>query len=142
MDMIRSDGLRTDPESFGGFGPYMPGFEVIPYNDLNALKAKLESDPNIVAFMVEPIQVPCSSLSPEVASKFAALHSLLDSVCLFQEHIPSYIRASWDCNCSLFLKREIGVQQSTRSDYGMNVIRARLVWWCPTRAIWPVHTSC
>lgn len=40
----------------------MPGFETIPYNDLGALKAKLESDPNIVAFMVEPIQVrsfPC-----------------------------------------------------------------------------------
>ena len=35
----------------------MPGFEVIPYNDLGALKAKLEADPNIVAFMVEPIQV-------------------------------------------------------------------------------------
>lgn len=40
-----------------GAGPFMPGFETIPYNDLNALKAKLESDPNIVAFMVEPIQV-------------------------------------------------------------------------------------
>ena len=34
----------------------MPGFEVIPYNDLEALRAKLEGDPNIVAFMVEPIQ--------------------------------------------------------------------------------------
>ena len=34
----------------------MPGFENIPYNDLAALEAKLESDPNIVAFMVEPIQ--------------------------------------------------------------------------------------
>lgn len=35
----------------------MPGFEIIPYNDLGALKAKLEGDKNIVAFMVEPIQV-------------------------------------------------------------------------------------
>ena len=47
----------ADPESFGGFGPFMPGFEVIPYNDLKALEAKLEEDPNIVAMMVEPIQV-------------------------------------------------------------------------------------
>ena len=47
----------SDPESFGGFGPFMPGFENIPYNNLSALKAKLESDPTIVAFMVEPIQV-------------------------------------------------------------------------------------
>ena len=34
----------------------MPGFEVIPYNDLGALEAALEKDPNIVAYMVEPIQ--------------------------------------------------------------------------------------
>jgi acetylornithine/succinyldiaminopimelate/putrescine aminotransferase len=46
----------TDPSSFGGYGPFMPGFEIIPYNDLPALEAKLEADPNIVAFMVEPIQ--------------------------------------------------------------------------------------
>ena len=46
----------TDPDSYEGFGPFMPGFEVIPYNDVDALKKKLESDPNIVAFMVEPIQ--------------------------------------------------------------------------------------
>ena len=40
-----------------GFGPFMPGFEIIPYNDLGALEARLQADPNIVAFMVEPIQV-------------------------------------------------------------------------------------
>ena len=48
----------ADPESFGGFGPFMPGFENVPYNDLGALEAKLKADTNIVAFMVEPIQVP------------------------------------------------------------------------------------
>ena len=38
----------------------MPGFDIIPYNDLKALEAKLDEDPNIVAMMVEPIQVtPC-----------------------------------------------------------------------------------
>ncbi len=47
----------ADPTSYGGFGPYMPGFDIIPYNDLPALEQKLESNPNIVAFMVEPIQV-------------------------------------------------------------------------------------
>ena len=49
--------ITADPESYGGFGPYMPGFEVIPYNDLAALESKLKSNPDIVAFMVEPIQV-------------------------------------------------------------------------------------
>ena len=45
----------TDPLSKSGFGPYMPGFELIPYNDLNALEAALK-DPNIAGFMIEPIQ--------------------------------------------------------------------------------------
>ena len=47
--------FSTDPDSTGGFGPYTPGFEVIPYNDLDALAAALE-DPNVAGFLVEPIQ--------------------------------------------------------------------------------------
>lgn len=35
----------------------MPGFEIIPYNDIKALEDKLKSDSNIAAYMVEPIQV-------------------------------------------------------------------------------------
>ena len=35
----------------------MPGFQNIPYNDLGALEKALQENPNIVAFMVEPIQV-------------------------------------------------------------------------------------
>ncbi|XP_071947920.1 ornithine aminotransferase, mitochondrial-like [Antedon mediterranea] len=45
----------TDPSCYERFGPYMPGFELIPYNDLAALE-KACQDPNVVAFMVEPIQ--------------------------------------------------------------------------------------
>jgi ornithine--oxo-acid transaminase len=45
----------NDPSSYKGFGPYMPGYELIPYNDLSALE-KAISDPNTAAFMVEPIQ--------------------------------------------------------------------------------------
>uniref|UniRef100_G1QFF4 Ornithine aminotransferase n=1 Tax=Myotis lucifugus TaxID=59463 RepID=G1QFF4_MYOLU len=45
----------TDPSSDDSFGPFMPGFEIIPYNDLPALERALQ-DPNIAAFMVEPIQ--------------------------------------------------------------------------------------
>jgi ornithine--oxo-acid transaminase len=45
-----------DPSSYAGFGPYMPGFLSIPYNDLNALETCLASDSNIAAFMCEPIQ--------------------------------------------------------------------------------------
>jgi ornithine--oxo-acid transaminase len=45
----------TDPSSYKGFGPYMPGFEVIPYNDTHALEQALQ-DNHVAAFMVEPIQ--------------------------------------------------------------------------------------
>ena len=45
----------TDPDCFEDFGPFMPGFEVIPYNDLDSLKNALE-DENVAGFMVEPIQ--------------------------------------------------------------------------------------
>ena len=47
--------FSTDPDSTGGFGPYTPGFEVIPYNDVDALEAALQ-DPNVAGFLVEPIQ--------------------------------------------------------------------------------------
>jgi len=45
----------TDPSSHLGFGPFMPGFDLVPYDDLEALELKL-ADPHCVAFMVEPIQ--------------------------------------------------------------------------------------
>jgi ornithine--oxo-acid transaminase len=45
----------TDPVAKDNFGPYMPGYEIIDYNDLGALEKALE-DPNVAGFMVEPIQ--------------------------------------------------------------------------------------
>lgn len=47
--------FSTDPSSQVGFGPFMPGYQVIPYNNLDALAAALK-DPNVAAFLVEPIQ--------------------------------------------------------------------------------------
>ena len=47
--------MSTDPDSQGGFGPFTPGFEVIPYDDIPALEKALE-DPDVCAFLVEPIQ--------------------------------------------------------------------------------------
>ncbi|CAH8535617.1 unnamed protein product [Heterobilharzia americana] len=45
----------TDPTCYSGYGPFMPGFVIIPYDDLKALEAELKN-PNTCAFMVEPIQ--------------------------------------------------------------------------------------
>lgn len=52
---ITAISTSTDPDTKGTFGPYTPGFEVIPYNDLEALKTALQ-DPNVAGFYIEPIQ--------------------------------------------------------------------------------------
>ncbi|MEM6344054.1 MAG: ornithine--oxo-acid transaminase [Bacteroidota bacterium] len=54
----------SDPSSYKGFGPYMPGYEIIPYNDLEALSRVLE-DPNVAGFMVEPIQGEAGVVVPD-----------------------------------------------------------------------------
>ncbi|XP_064176768.1 ornithine aminotransferase, mitochondrial-like [Anguilla rostrata] len=54
----------TDPSSYDGFGPFMPGFELIPYNDLPALERALQ-DQNVAAFMVEPIQGEAGVVVPD-----------------------------------------------------------------------------
>lgn len=56
--------FSTDPSSRDGFGPFMPGYEVIPYNDLGALEAAL-TDPHIAGFLVEPIQGEAGVFVPD-----------------------------------------------------------------------------
>lgn len=54
----------TDPLSKNGFGPYMPGFELVPYNDLPSLERALK-DPNVAGFMIEPIQGEAGVVVPD-----------------------------------------------------------------------------
>ena len=54
----------TDPSSYKGFGPYMPGFGLVPYNDLPSLEKALQ-DTNVAAFMVEPIQGEAGVVIPD-----------------------------------------------------------------------------
>jgi ornithine--oxo-acid transaminase len=56
----------SDPESRGGFGPFNTGFHNIPFNDVEALRLRLEENPNVVAFMVEPIQGEAGVVVPDV----------------------------------------------------------------------------
>jgi ornithine--oxo-acid transaminase len=64
----------NDPSSYNNFGPFVPGFSRIPYNDLKALEEKLQN-PLVAAFMVEPIQGEAGVVipSPGYLKKAAAL---------------------------------------------------------------------
>jgi len=56
--------LSTDPESYSGFGPYVPGIIKIPYNHTDAL-AEAVKDPNVAGFIVEPIQGEAGVFVPD-----------------------------------------------------------------------------
>lgn len=73
--------FSNDPDGFGGYGPYTPGFIRIPYNDTNALAEALK-DPDVAGFLVEPIQgeagvfVPCDTYLPK-AKELCEKHNVL-----------------------------------------------------------------
>lgn len=54
----------TDPSSYAGFGPYMPGYVIVPYNDLKAVD-EATKDPLVCSFMVEPIQGEAGVVVPD-----------------------------------------------------------------------------
>ncbi|KAJ2948073.1 hypothetical protein O0L34_g9872 [Tuta absoluta] len=54
----------SDPSCYKGYGPFMPGFSLVPYNDIAALEKELK-DPNVCAFMVEPIQGEAGTVVPD-----------------------------------------------------------------------------
>jgi len=56
--------MSTDPDAKKDFGPFTPGFETIPYNDIPALEKALQ-DPNVAGFLVEPIQGEAGVFVPD-----------------------------------------------------------------------------
>jgi len=56
--------FSSDPTAKNNFGPYIPGFEIIPYNDLPALEKALQ-DQNVVGFLFEPIQGEAGVIVPD-----------------------------------------------------------------------------
>lgn len=56
--------FSTDPSSLIHFGPYLPGFRTIPYNDIPALQKAL-ADKNVAGFLVEPIQGEAGVVVPD-----------------------------------------------------------------------------
>lgn len=71
----------TDPDSKGGFGPYLPGVQVIEYNDIAALESAL-ADKNVAGFIVEPIQGEAGVVVPDegylkTAAELCKQHNVL-----------------------------------------------------------------
>ncbi|MGP8214943.1 MAG: ornithine--oxo-acid transaminase [Bacteroidia bacterium] len=63
--------MSSDPDSRNEFGPYTPGFEIIPYNNIEALRKALE-DKNVAGFLVEPIQGEAGVVVPDAGYLAAA----------------------------------------------------------------------
>lgn len=56
----------TDPDCRVGFGPFLPGFITVPYNDINALEEVFKKDgKDIAGFLVEPIQGEAGVFVPD-----------------------------------------------------------------------------
>ena len=56
--------MSTDPESYDGYGPYLPGFIKIPFNDAAALEKAL-ADNNVAGFLLEPVQGEAGVIVPD-----------------------------------------------------------------------------
>lgn len=57
--------FSIDPDAYGNYGPFTPGFIVIPYNDPQALEKVLSENPNVAGFLVEPIQGEAGAYVPD-----------------------------------------------------------------------------
>lgn len=76
---ISAISASNDPSSRTGFGPFVPGMERIPYNDLQALQTALEQIPNLAGFIVEPIQGEAGVVVPDD-------HYLREAAALCRKH--------------------------------------------------------
>eukprot|EP00698_Gefionella_okellyi_P025090 TRINITY_DN9073_c0_g1_i1.p1 TRINITY_DN9073_c0_g1~~TRINITY_DN9073_c0_g1_i1.p1 ORF type:complete len:441 (-),score=85.71 TRINITY_DN9073_c0_g1_i1:71-1393(-) len=90
-----------DPSSYTGYGPFMPGFMRVPYNNLPALENLFVRDPHIAAFMVEPIQGEAGVVVPD-AGYLAAVHALCKkhNVLLIADEVQTGLARTGKMLCS------------------------------------------
>ncbi len=74
--------FSNDPSAYKNFGPFMPGFEIIPFNDLDALGKALQ-DKNTAGFLVEPIQGEAGVIVPDEGYLAKAMQYCEDAKVLF-----------------------------------------------------------
>ena len=103
----------TDPSSTGGFGPYMPGYILIPYDDKDAIKEAME-DPNVAGVLLEPIQgeagvvVPSEDYLPYIQSLCRAKNVLLiaDEVQTGIARTGKLLATCGNCTCKGFCENK------------------------------------
>ena len=103
----------VDPSSTTGFGPYMPGIVIIPYNDITALEEALQ-DENVAGFLVEPIQGEAGVVVPEAdylvkARELCSKHNVLliaDEVQTGIARTGRLLATCGNCNCSGFCEQK------------------------------------
>jgi ornithine--oxo-acid transaminase len=114
--------FSSDPDSKNHFGPHASGFISIPYNDIEALEAILETHPNIAGFLVEPIQGEAGVYTPDenFLSKARALCSEYNVLLIADEiqtgigRTGSLLASCGNCNCEGHCARQ--EQTYTRPD--------------------------
>lgn len=114
--------FSSDPDSKNHFGPHASGFISIPYNDIEALEAILETHPNIAGFLVEPIQGEAGVYTPDedFLSKARALCSEYNVLLIADEiqtgigRTGSLLASCGNCSCEGHCERQ--EQTYTRPD--------------------------
>jgi ornithine--oxo-acid transaminase len=81
----------TDPVARSGFGPFTPGFEIVPYDDVSALSVAL-ANPRVCALLIEPIQGEAGVYVPQPGYlKSAADLCRINNVLLLMDEIQTGI---------------------------------------------------
>lgn len=114
--------FSSDPDSKNHFGPHASGFISIPYNDIEALEAILETHPNIAGFLVEPIQGEAGVYTPDedFLSKAQSLCSEYNVLLIADEiqtgigRTGSLLASCGNCSCEGHCERQ--EQTYTRPD--------------------------
>ncbi|MDG1711476.1 MAG: ornithine--oxo-acid transaminase [Flavobacteriaceae bacterium] len=114
--------FSSDPDSKNHFGPHASGFISIPYNDIEALEAILETHPNIAGFLVEPIQGEAGVYTPDedFLSKARSLCSKYNVLLITDEiqtgigRTGSLLASCGNCSCEGHCERQ--EQTYTRPD--------------------------
>src|SRR5581483_5089168 len=79
-------GFSTDPDARGSYGPFTPGFRVVPYGDVAALRAAV--DENTVGVLVEPVQGEAGVVVPPPGF-LRAVREICDGALMIADEIQS-----------------------------------------------------